>query len=131
VRQGSGASKKKKSFAGKVESRDFVVRGKDCRIKPNQEKKVDPVSGCGKKKGKVNVVSSEQRKLPFTTTTTTTIISPDHDDKRSEGESDSDDEDADESEELKQRSTGSTKVRKRVHKGKRKKGKKKKGNRKK
>jgi len=124
-------SEQVKGLAGKVESRDVVVRGKDCRIKPNQEKKADPVSGRGKKEGRVNVVSPEQRKLPSINTTTTTIISPDHDDKRSEGESDSDDEDADESEELKQRSTGSTKVGKRVHKGKRKKGKKKKGSRRK
>ena len=119
-------SEQVKGLAEKVESRD-VVRGKDCRIKPNQQKKVDPVSGRGRKEGKVNVVSPEQKKLP--STITTTIISPDHDNKRPEGESD--DEVADESEELKQRSAGSAKADKQAHKGKRKKSKKKKGSRRK
>jgi len=119
-------SEQVKGLAEKVVSRDAVVRDKDCRIKPNQVKKVDPVSGRGRKEGKVNVVSPEQRKFPSTITTISTIISPDHDNKRSEGES----EDADESEELKQRSAESAKVDKRTHKAKRKKGRKKKGRRK-
>jgi len=115
-----------KDLAGKVKPRDDDDdRGKGCRVKPNQEKKVDPVSGRGRKEGKVNVVS------PKATTTTTTTIIRDHDDEESEGECDSGDEVADKSEELKQRDTGSAKVGKRAHKAKRKKGKKKKGNRKK
>ena len=129
----SRMSEQVKDLARKVKPcDDGVDRGKGCRVKPNQEKKVVPVSGRGRKEGKVNVVSPEQEKLSSTTIITpTTIISPDHDMMMSEGESDSDDEDADESEELKQRSTGSAKVGKPAHKSKRKKGKKKKGSRRK
>ena len=125
----SQMSEQVKGLAGNVESRDVVVRGKDCWIKPSQKKDVNPVSGRGRKEGKVNVVSPEQGKFSTnTTTTSTTVISRDHDDKRSEGVSDSEDEDADVFEEVGSNQAGRAKIDKPAHKAKpKKKGKKKKG----
>jgi len=118
----SQISEQVNGLAEKGKSRDDV-RNKDFTEKPSQ-KELTPVSGRGRKEGKVNVVSPEQDRFA---TTTTINISPDH----SYEESDGDDEDADESEELERCSHESVKVGKRTHKAKRKKGKKKKGSRKK
>jgi len=112
--------------------KDEELRDAD-RVKvPNQKKKNDddPVSGRGRKEGKVNVVSPKQDKVT-TTITTTTTITPDHDDEKSEGEWDSEDEDSSDPEELVTCCTGSAKTSKSTSKAKRKKSKKRKKGRRK
>jgi len=93
--------------------------GKDNRKKPNQ-RKVNPVSGRGRKEGKVNVVSPALQEQ-------SNIIPDHHDYEISDSESESGDEDMSEHDEVKICGNGNAKVGKRSRKAKHKKGKKKKG----